>query len=340
MEEQRTDIKRHSGETAGQTQQKQTAQKDVLMSDLVIAAERRAAEIDQGKRGARQEGLKLPLIFAGAVIYAFGMNCFLQPLHLYAGGFMGFAQLFAKLLEDMGFTFGRFNISGVLYYLMNVPFLILSYKKMRPRFVIKTLFAVTMITILLSLIPIPHAPVLEDRLADCIMAGIICGAGIGIILLMGACDGGMNLLGMIIINDYGHTTIGKISLTGNIILYGICLFLFDIQTVIYSLIYATFNSIACDRIHTQNISSQVIVVSKLKDTQPMEVEIMGQLHRGMTKLPATGVFTGENESVFIIFLSKYEVNRLHGIIRQYDPHAFIVETEGVNVDGHFLRKLT
>lgn len=309
-------------------------------SDLVIAAEKKAEEHDKGSHAARKESLKLPLIFCGAVIYAFGMNYFLQPLHLYAGGFMGFAQLIRTALLRAGVPLGGFDIAGILYYIMNIPFLVLAFRKMRPRFVVKTLFAVTLITAMLSLIPVPKVPVMEDTLADCIIAGIICGVGIGIILRMGACDGGMNLVGMLVVSEHGHTTIGRVSLIGNIVLYSVCLFLFDIPTVIYSLIYATFNAFMCDRIHTQNINTQVIVVTKLKDTSAMEVEIMGSLHRGMTRVPATGAFTGESESVFIIFISKYEVGRLHSIIRSYDPHAFIVETEGVHVDGHFLRKLT
>ena len=167
----------------------------------VRAQEAKAEQADEGMQAARQEGMKLPLIFVGAFVYAFGMNYFLQPLHLYAGGMMGYAQLINTLLNMAGITFGGVKIYGILYYIMNVPAMILCYRRLRHRFVFKTVFAVTCITIFMQLIPIPAEPVLEDRLAECMIAGIICGAGIGVILRMGACDGGMNLFGMVIASE-------------------------------------------------------------------------------------------------------------------------------------------
>ncbi|MDO4285802.1 MAG: YitT family protein [Eubacteriales bacterium] len=289
----------------------------------------------------KKESLKLPMLLAGAFVYAFGVNLFLQPLHLYAGGLMGFAQLFRTLLADYaGVSFGGFDISGVIYYLLNIPGLVVAYRKMRHRFVFKTLFTVTVITVLLSVIPIPETPILEDRLANSIIAGLMCGCGIGITLRMGACDGGMDLISMLLVSLKGKFSVGRINLTCNAILYGICLFLFDASTVIYSLIYSAFNSISCDKIHTQNINAQAIIITKMKDTAPMEIEIMGRLHRGITRWEARGSFTGDSETMLMVLLSKYEVNRLRGIVRRFDEKAFVIVNEGVDVDGHFLKKLT
>lgn len=310
------------------------------IEELVVQEEEKIARNDQGTKAAKKESLKFPIILLGALIYSVGLNCFLRPLHLYSGGFMGFAQLFEELLKRAGLSFGGFNISGVFYYLLNVPGLVLAAKKMRKRFIIKTVFAVTSVTVLLSVIPIPNTLILEDRLSNTIVAGLICGAGIGIILWMGACDGGMNIIGMLIIMMKGKGSVGQVSLITNIILYTIMLFLFDVPTVIYSLMYSVFNSIAADKIHTQNISTQVTVITKLDDTKPMEVEVMGRLNRGMTEINASGIFTGDPVKIFFIYVSKYETSRLKAIIRSHDPHAFIVENEGVHIDGNFLRKLT
>lgn len=306
----------------------------------VREAEDAAAQSDTGVRAARQEGRKIPLIAVGALLYAFGMNYFLQPLHLYAGGMMGYSQLINQLLIRGGVLPENVQIYGILYYLMNIPAMVLCYRKLRHRFVFKTILAVTIITIALQFVPIPNQPVLDDRLANCLIAGLVCGAGVGIILRMGACDGGMNLFGMVIASEKQGASIGKVAILFNVVLYAACLFLFDVPTVIYSLIYTVFNSIACDKIHTQNISSQVLVVSKLKETRPMEISVMGRLHRGMTEINAKGVFTDSDVKIFVIFVSKYEVNRLRSIIRLYDPDAFIVEIEGVNIDGNFTKRLT
>lgn len=310
------------------------------VEELVVKEEEKIAESDHGMNAAKKEGLKLPGVLLGAAIYAIGMNIFLRPLSLYSGGLMGFAQLFEELFNRAGVTFGGFHISGLLYYLMNIPAILLALKKMRRRFIIKTVFAVTFVSLFLSIIPIPTAPILDDQITLTILAGVICGAGTGIMLFMGSSDGGTTLIGMLIISLKGKSSVGQISLGVNIVLYAIMLFLFDVPTVIYSLIFVVFSSIATDKIHTQNINSQVMIITKLADTKPMEVEVMSRLYRGMTEINASGTFTGDPVKVFVIFVSKYEVGRLRGIIQGHDPQAFIVETGNVRIDGPFLRKVT
>ena len=103
--------------------------------------------------------------------------------------------------------------------------------------------------------------------------------------------------------------------------------------------FTAFSSFSADRIYTQNISSHILIITKLPDTTPLEVEIMGRLNRGVTKWKATGAYTGDDETILMVLTSKYEVNRLRNIVHRLDPHAFIVADEGVNVDGHFLKKL-
>ncbi len=307
--------------------------------ELVITEEEKIRENDSGGKAVRKEIYTFPIILMGALIYSFGMNCFLRPLNLYSGGMMGFAQLIQELLKRSGITFDGFNVSGVIYYLMNVPAIIIAVKKMRRRFIVKTFFAVTSITVLLSVIPIPAGQVLDDRITNAIIAGLICGTGIGLILWGGACDGGMNIVGMLLIARRGKGSVGNIGLIANFVLYSIMLFIFDPATVIYSLIYSVFNSIAVDRIHTQNIVSQIMVITKLKDTKDMQVDVMGKLNRGMTEISASGLFTGDDVKIFIIYVSKYEVNRLRRIIKSYDENSFIIETAVTRIDGNFDKKL-
>lgn len=49
----------------------------------------------------------------------------------------------------------------------------------------------------------------------------------------------MDIVGMMLIKWRKDFRVGRVNLITNIILYSVCLFLFDIPTVIYSLIYAS-----------------------------------------------------------------------------------------------------
>lgn len=276
----------------------------------------------------------------GATLYAASINLFVTPANLYTGGIMGFCQLIRTLLVDyLHLPFQHFDISGIIYYIVNVPILFLGYSKIGKRFFFKTLACVSWITIAMSIIPVPSQPLLEnDLLGSCFIGGIISGFGIGTTLKMGGSGGGMDIIGVVLIKWKRNFSVGKVNLFINVVLYAICLLLFDIPVVIYSLIFAAIYSIAIDRVHDQTINVEVTIITK-KDCKEMNDEIFQELHRGITIWNSTGGYTSEDSKVLYILLSKYEVRHLKHIIKKYDPNAFIVVNEGVHIEGNYLVKL-
>ncbi len=289
----------------------------------------------------RKEGGRAVGMVVGTLLYAVGVNLFLRPLQLYSGGFVGFAQLFQTLLEDgLGLNLAGLNLSGMIFYLMNIPGLIWAYRAMRRKFVVKTIFAVTCVTVLLTVVPIPDAPILEEKLGNCLMAGLLAGVGVGLVLRMGASDGGLDLIGMLLIQTRDNFSVGKVNLAVNCLLYGLCMVLFDLSTAIYSMMYSVVLSLLCDKVHTQNINVQVLIITKKKDLESLKTAIMGQMRRGITGWGAYGGYTGENETILMTVVSKYEIAQLKAVVHEFDPHAFVLLSEGINVDGYFLKKLT
>ena len=273
----------------------------------------------------------------GALLYAAGVNLFVVPAQLYSGGLMGICQVIRTVLADaFGLRFQSFDIAGVIYYIINVPIFLVAFSRIGRMFLVKTLASVTAITLFISLIP--TVVIVEDVMAACVVGGIISGAGVGIMLRMGSSGGGTDVVGVLLIKWKRDFSVGKVNLLVNLVLYGACIFLFDIGTVVYSVIYAAVYSVAMDKVHTQNINVEVHVITKA-DTSALEKKVFEELGRGITKWSALGAYTYERSHVLYIMLSKYEVNRLKTIIREYDPQAFIVVNEGVSVDGNYLKKL-
>lgn len=274
---------------------------------------------------------------AGALLYAVGVNMFLVPVGLYTGGLVGICQVIRTILvEYLNLPVGNVDIAGIIYYILNVPIFLIAMKKMGKRFLAKTLVAVTAMTVFMSVIPANL--IIDDMMAASVVGGIIAGVGTGIILRMASSGGGMDIIGVLLIKWKRDFSVGKINLIVNVILYGACLFMFDIETVIYSVVFASVYSVAMDRVHAQNIDMAVNIITK-EDTKGMEQEIFEELGRGVTKWQAVGAYTEEKEHVLYIMLSKYEINRLKAIVHKYDSKAFIVQNEGVRVDGNYHKKL-
>ena len=97
------------------------------------------------------------------------------------------------------------------------------------------------------IIPIPATPVIDDYLTSCIIGGIVAGTGTGLVLRGRSSGGGQDIIGLCCTKKYPGFSVGRINILMNIFVYMICLFMFNIEIVIYSLIYTTILSIAIDR---------------------------------------------------------------------------------------------
>lgn len=293
--------------------------------------------VDVKREQIVSEGKKWFVCIAGGFLYAAGINLFVVPAGLYTGGVMGICQVIRTLLTDwLGLNFGSVDIAGIIYYLFNIPIFIIAFTRMGRKFFLKTLFTVTAISVFMSLIP--PVMIVEDSMAACVVGGIVSGAGIGLVLRMGSSGGGMDVVGVLLTKWKRDFSVGKVNLLVNLVLYGTCLFLFDVEVVVYSIIYAAVYSLSMDKLHTQNINVEVNVITKV-DTTALEKEVFNELGRGITKWSSLGAYTNDRSHILYIMLSKYEVNRLKTIIHKYDPNAFIVVNEGVSVDGNYLKKL-
>ena len=283
------------------------------------------------------EGKRTLACIVASLMYAIGVNLFVVPAQLYSGGLMGICQVIRTLLvEYLHMNFHSFDIAGIIYYIIKVPIFIIAFTRMGRKFFAKTLVTVTAMTVFLSVVPIVQ--VVDDTVAACVVGGIVSGAGIGIILRMASSGGGLDVVGVLLTKWRRDFSVGKVYLIVNLSLYIICLFLFDIEIVVYSVIFASVHSLAIDKVHIQNINVEANIITKLNNVD-LEKAIMEEIGRGLTKWTTLGAYTYEQSHMLYITLSKYEVSRLKAVVHKYDPNAFIVINEGVTIDGNFLKKL-
>ena len=288
--------------------------------------------------GRRFELRRIGTAILGTCIYAAGMNLFVVPAGLYAGGIMGFCQIIRTLLsEKLGLRFGGVDIAGILYYLANIPILIASWRKLDRSFVLKTILTVSVMTLAMTVIPV--VPLLSsDRITSCLVGGVIVGAGVGLVLRSGGTLGGTDLVSLMLIRKHHDFSIGRISLSVNCVVYGLCMLLLDVPTAIYSLVYSFLCNSTIDRVHLQNKDAEVTVITK-RDPAELEHEITSVLHRGATLLHGTDAFTDEAVNVLTVTLSEYELPNLRRLVARFDPHAFVVVKGHVKVYGNYLKKL-
>ncbi len=285
----------------------------------------------------RLEFRRTGIALLGVAMYAVGVNLFVVPAGFFNGGLMGFCQLLRALLVRIGLLTDSFDASGIFYYLFNIPILILAWVQVDKRFVLRTLFSVTVMTILLSIIP-TRSLIGTDSITSCLVGGLVAGAGTGLLLRAGSTGGGLDVVGLMITHKHRDFSVGRVNMAVNIVLYALFLIFFDVQTALYSAIYSAVYSLALDRMHYQNINEEIIVLTK-QPVEELKQEILNTVGRGVTTLDAHGGFTGEPVTMLFIVASKYETLQLRQLIYRHDPRAFVTVKEHTTVYGNFERHL-
>ena len=283
---------------------------------------------------------RIGLAVLGAFIYSLGVNLFLVPLGIFTGGLMGACQLLRSLiLLLVGKGSITFDFAGWIFYALNIPIFILAFRTMGPIFFRNTLICATAYTVFVSIVPIPAAPLVEDVLTGCLLGGVISGVGTGLALTSGCCGGGLDVLGLYMVKKGVKMTIGQFNLGFNAILFALSGILFDLPTMIYSVLNTIFHTMAIDRAHRQSVTVQVLIFTK-KEDQELDRFIMENLHRGMTRWEGKGVYTGEPTHILCVCMNKYEIDDLRAELHQIDPKAFFIVQEGVRVSSNFEQRLS
>lgn len=283
--------------------------------------------------------LRLIAAIVGEFICACALNLFIVPLSLYSSGLMGVCQLFRTLAQTyLNLSFGQTDIAGILYFLLNIPILLLAYRTLGRSLVIKTLICTVSYSLFYSVIPIPTTPIVDDYLTACLLGGILTGIGSGIVLTCGGSSGGLDVVGLCLSKRGSTFTVGKFSLTFNAALYAVCLLLFNPEVAIYSAIYNFFTSLILDRMHQQNVSVQALIFTR-GDEGALAKFIMEKLRRGVTYWEGIGAYTGDQVHVLCVCLSKYEVEELIHAVHSMEPHAFVTFQEGTRIYGNFPKKV-
>ena len=273
------------------------------------------------------------LVF-GSVLLSLGISLFVTPNHINFGGVIGISQILSHFSNAFGIL--DRDVTGIVNFLINVPLFVLAYKIMDLNFCIKTLISILIQTVVLSLFPALTEPIVDDVLLNCIFGALVCGIGVGYGLRSSACCGGIDIPCMCLVKRHPDFKTGGISIAINAVLFSICLFLFDVKSTMYSIVFVFAMYAIADRFHYQNINIAALIFT---DNKEMKQIIMERTGRGVTFWNGYGAYTGKDKDILFCALNKYEIAQLKAIIHEADPKAFVTFFEGPSISGGFEKRL-
>ena len=272
----------------------------------------------------------LALISAGSLIFVLGMNSVLIPSKLLSAGVTGIALIFHYL-------FPQLNV-GLAYFLLNLPLMLLGFFSISHRFLLYTLYGMGFFSLAAAFITPPAASI-ESPILAALFAGIICGAGVGVILRSIGSTGGIDILAVYVNQKFGFTP-GAVSLVFNTVVLMVGGYFFGLEVALYTLIYVFTSSRVLDAVLTGfNQRMATMVISQ--KTAEMAKEIFKKVNRGVTFLKGEGAYTGEERDVIFTVTTLTELPKLKDVIFAIDPEAFVVVNNTLEVLGkrHGSRKV-
>ena len=134
------------------------------------------------------------IIVFGLILYAFGWTSFLLTNEITTGGIAGVSALI---------FFGTKIPVAISYFTLNALLLIAAIRILGIQFCIRTIFSVIVMTLLLSFFGmyIKEPLITGEPFMSCIIGGILCGAGIGIVFTHNGSTGGTDIIAAMI-NKY------------------------------------------------------------------------------------------------------------------------------------------
>lgn len=287
----------------------------------------------------------LVLITIGVAIYAFAWTGIINPANGMGGGATGFARLICELTG--GIDGGGIPI-GVTFFVFNAVFLIICVLLLGAKFGIKTIYAIFMTSVLMTLFEgiLPREGLFpelaQDPLLSSILGGVVMGIGVASCLLMGGSTGGSDLIAMIV-THYKNLSYSQVVVFVDIFIIGASYFVFggNIMITIYGAITTAVFGYATDVVLSGNKQSlQIFVFSK--DYEAISEVVSNKLERGVTLLNGMGYYSKKDVKIVMIVCRKSELGMMMRAIKSVDSNAFIsvANVMGVYGEGFDKYKIT
>ncbi len=260
----------------------------------------------------------------GSLIVVISFLIFIQPNNLLSGGVWGIAAIIRNYLP---------LTLGIYLFVLNIPLIIIAWRKLRKRFVIYTIFVIVIQSILLIVLE-PIIPAYNnDTLLSAIFGGVLFGFGGGLIVKYHGSGGGMDIIGILLQKKY-DISVGTFILVTNIIITFIAAFIFGFEPAMYTMvdIYIA-SSVFTQVLAGFNSKRHALIVTE--KGQEVARRLLNELQRGVTKLEGEGGYTHHKKDVLMCVVSRFEMGLLKEIVASVDPHAFVSINETYEVLGSF-----
>lgn len=267
------------------------------------------------------------IMLIGVMILALNYNIFLLNNNLVVGGTSGLAVILKALwnIPPAEFIF----ISGLI--LIIVSFIFIGKEQTGRTIVGAIIYPIFIkVTTPIATAIIPHVT-FDSLFLSAIVGGLLFGLANGLIYKTGFSTGGSDVI-IQILNKYLKIPTGKSVFFTYIVIICAGVFVFGINTMLYSIIVLIISSNIIDRILIGISDSKMFFIYTRK-TKEIEKFIINELQSGVTIFDAEGGFSRNKKKMIMCVVPTRDYYLFKESILLIDSNAFFIVTDCYEVSG-------
>ena len=262
-------------------------------------------------------------VAALALRMAMSYECFVFPNSFAPAGINGLATIIQYLFH--------INI-GCFSLLINVPLILLAWRKLDPDFARKSLLFVAVfscITLTLSqsdLGPLVyHTENGTSALLGPVAAGVVSGFVYGLVIRQNGSTGGTDIIAAWVRRKHPEASLVWLifGLNASVAILSFFVYGCQFEPVILCLIYCYLSSHISDTILKGGKTALKFEVITCH-AEPLANRLLQELHHGVTVLPARGMYSDTPRMLLVCVVNRHQIVRFQKILREFpDTFAYV-----------------
>lgn len=270
------------------------------------------------------------ILNAGTLLTAVGSYFFKFPNNFSTGGVTGISVVMTHYFPGLS--------NGTIVSVINIALLIVGLLLLGKGFGFKTFYVTVAFSAMLKILEViwPMTQPLTDQPFMELLLGVFLPAwGSALLFNIGASTGGTDIIAMIV-KKYFKCHIGRALLIVDFFITLMTFVAFGPETGLFSMVGLFIRSFAVD-LFLENMNTYKYFTIITDKPQEIYSYITDVLHRGATVYQAEGLYKHTEKTVIMTAQGKKQALHLQDVIRQKDPHAFVLVTNTSEIIGKGFR---
>lgn len=280
-------------------------------------------------RKTKSAAIEYFFIISGSFVLALGVNIFMLPNKISAGGISSVGTML-RYLFGVKISVTNLVLNAILFFF--------GYKNLGKKAVAKTVLGIFMFSFFLEITG-KFSAYTDNELIAAVSGGALMGTGVGMTVRQGASTGGSDFAGMILKKAFPYVPLARLIMLIDLIIVVISGAVFKSFTVtFYSVIGLYISYLLTDKVLTWGEDAKLVGIFS-KEAEKIAKHILDNYERGVTGIRCIGMYSKKESCMLMCVVSSKQLTDYLTLVKNIDTSAFVIIGDVHEVWGEGFKSL-